>query len=821
MEIKSLHEAIEAIMKEQEIDAYFSPEQIEKVSVEMVKIMEEVLGGNELQAISFHEDEKMFFDLNNNSVHLGLGILKRMVNTWFEIETGGGSVYMPPDVIRERVLASLRSDAAHEAGHRVIELHPIKELGFSQEEWGSLGISSLANAGMDCRNDGRIMLHHPDLKSDMEAGLEFAFGPDGRLDWPSKLEQHRLESGFDVLFSQFDAEAIRYWAYGQIHAATDPRVRALLQKHAADILFLANDKTCVPSKRPSDLEKRAKAKKAYAKIVEINQGDYQQVLIPRDRDNQAVHQGVSIVGLFKNGQDFPEKLREFLEQKLNELPPAEAVELEQQLQKQRDAKITYESQKKPVEAVVQQQGEALKKATEVSAAEQVETALAEANVSAGAPAPLTAASAPMPPAKSTLDLLGPAVLVEELSEPLRDFLKKLLGEAMELMKEEIMQQLLEKFLQELLKNPEKILKEIEDALNEQLRPHTKPPMVPNHEEMEQEPPPPLPLPPTLNVGAGGSGGLNPIETDFKPTPRELEKTEKWLEENLDLPERVAAWREAIYAVVRGRKEKTKKPKPRLYGPELVRDEIRKQMGAKTTGKIFLDTRAEKQDKITLSVLWRTSVVPLEEALKLILFLVKIASDDEIKQYLDLEILISQQVPGVGQNESDSPVPIVMAFGDDAIADYEKIITNLLSLQKSSQTGGRFPIVQDATALRTQRERLLAQNPGGRRKFAIDLWDAAAVERGVENPMAAVKKEIAETQETLHGKAFCFLMTGSKSVAQSSPAHAYGEANFLAETSAERLIRYLDVVVRTMIEYPDSYAPLIKEQIGKELGIYLP
>jgi len=73
----------------------------------------------------------------------------------------------------------------NEAGHRVIDRNPVQDLGISQEEWGQLGISSLANSLMDCRNDQRIMQIHPDLKPDMMTALEFSFGPRSRLSWDS------------------------------------------------------------------------------------------------------------------------------------------------------------------------------------------------------------------------------------------------------------------------------------------------------------------------------------------------------------------------------------------------------------------------------------------------------------------------------------------------------------------------------------------------------------------------------------------------------------------------------------------------------------
>ena len=50
-----------------------------------------------------------------------------------------------------------------------------------KEDWDKLGMSSLANTLMDCRNDQRIMQVHPDLKPDMETALEFSLAPGGRV----------------------------------------------------------------------------------------------------------------------------------------------------------------------------------------------------------------------------------------------------------------------------------------------------------------------------------------------------------------------------------------------------------------------------------------------------------------------------------------------------------------------------------------------------------------------------------------------------------------------------------------------------------------
>jgi hypothetical protein len=791
-ESQQLKDVIAAILQQGEVGKFFTAEELLQVSDEMLKIVDEIIDERKLAGITFHEDENMFFSMTDNTLHLGLGILKKMVHTWFEISSDGGQAsFVIPRLLKEKIISTLRSDAAHEGGHRVIDRSPIKDIGLTQEEWGQLGISSLANALMDCRNDGRIMEYYPDLKADMEAGIKFGFGPGGRLDWPGGREEQRLRNGFNPLFTQFDMELMRIWAFGREHPDTDPRVKEVLEKYKDRILEITSNKKYVPSKKPHELEVKAKAKKVYKVIAQINAGEYQNVLLARDKENQTIHQAITIVGLHKIGEKMPDKLEEILKEKLGALKPELAQELEQKLEAQKAAKKAYDEKKSTPEEVKEEQ------------AGKVEAVVGGEKKDEGKE-------------KSDFNLLGPAVMVEELSEDLRDFLKKLFEEMQEEMQQELMQQLLSMLLQGLLGDPEKVLEAIEDSLNEKLRPHVKPPTAPTHQELANMPPP-APQEPPKAMMVVNEQQYEPVPDIARPTRTELEETERWLEENIDMKERITAWREAIYSVIRGARKKTKRPMPLLDGPELVSDEIRKKMGMEVSGKIFVDTKVPEREKIVLSVLWRTCDIPVEDALKLILFLVKIFSDEEIRKYLDLEILFSQNIPGVTATEGKTPVPVIVEFGDDPVSSYEKIVENLLALQKSSASGGKFPIVQDATALKTQCERLLKFNPGAKRKFAIDLWDEAAIEEGAANPMAAVQKQIKETQEALRGHAFCFVLKQS-GAQEATPAKTYGEDNFLVERSAGKLISYLDVIVRTMIKYPDTYAPKIKEQIARELDI---
>ena len=776
--IEKLHsqDIFETLSREPEIQKYFTVEELRALAPELTKVIHEVLEGREVKDIIFAEDDKMFFDLNNNTLHIGLGIIKQMAKVWTN---------------KEKIQQTLRSDAAHEAGHRVIDFNPIKDLGIPAETWNQLGISSLANALMDCRNDGRIMAHYPDLKEDMQAGIEFNFMQGGRLDWLGEFEKNLLLRGSNPLFTQFDSEAMRIWAQGNIHALADTRVKNILDKHTDDIRFVSSDSSCVPAKNPSLLEAKAKAKKTYQKVAAIYNGEYQE-LLNRDRDNQTVHQALSLIGLYEKKAEIPEQLQKLLEEKLTDIPPALQEELSSKLALQKQEQERYEKTKNEPLFAISTTG--LVEIKKRGALEDLDKSEWQGR------------------AKQLFDILGPAIRVEELSEELREFLKKLFAEMQNVMVEHM----LSEFLKALLADPEKVLKEIEDAFSDKIRPHTIPSTVPNHQEVDTMPPP-VPTPPTKLIVPGVSTVVNQKELLFT-TPRELEATEKWLDDHIDMNERIHAWREAIYAAIRAERRKTAKPKLRLHGPELVRDDIRKSLEQERSGKIFLDTKVEKQEKISISLLWRTQAVSLEEALKLILFLVKLAEDEEISKHLDLEILVSQEIPDIHADKK-THMPIIIAFDNNAFTDHDQIMQNLLAIQKTTEQGGSPTIVQDADALKLQRDRLLAHNPGAKRKFAFDLWDEAAIQNNVENPMNAVKKQITKTQEALQGHAFCFVLK-EQGASRDTPGKWYGDEHYLLEKSPAQLIKYLDIIVRTMIQYSDTYAAHVKERIAQELGIYL-
>lgn len=789
MEVKNVQESIESILKNHSIETYFTAEELMQVAENMVGVIKEVLGELGIEYVSFHDDDDMFFNLDENFVHLGLGIVKKMLDTWFAILTGGGTVYLPKEIIKEEIILSLIGDAAHEAGHRVIDLHPIKDLGMPREEWDRLGVQYLSNALMDCRNDDRIMAFHSEKKRAMESALEFSFGPGGRLDWPSEKENLLLRRGYCALFGEFDSEAIRLWAYGKIDEKTDPRVEKLLEAKREAIEYIAKNQRCVPGKNPGALERKAKAKEAYGKIIEIFNGEYQE-LIKRDIENQSIHQAISVVALVSNGHPVNAKLSEVVKAEVEKLDLALKQELESRLAEQRKNKEKYDNQKAPVEKVALD----TQKKTDVITGEKPQ---------------------PKEEPKDYFDLLGPAARVEELSEGLREFLLKLFSQ----MQQEMQNQSLSQLIKMLLADPEKFLKELEDKLSDKIKPHTIPTIVPTHADLANEPAKPelAEKPYELDI----EGSTSPIDYDDLPktTPRELEKVELWLEKNIDMKERIEAWRKAIYSAIKTGRRKTDRPGADIDFGALVQDEIAQEMGTEPAGKIFLE-RKQQREKITLSVLWRTVGVSTEEALKLFVFLMKIYEDPEINRHLDLEILVSQNVPGVRRSEDAVPIPIVIGFDQHPIRNFDQIMENLLALQKTIEEGGSLSIVQDATALRTQRERLLRKNPGSKKRFLVDLWDEAAIEAGAADPMSAVKEEIAKTRDVLKGRAFCFVMKKNASP-KSTPARAYGADRFLLCESTESLISYLDIVVRDMIKYSDKYAFHIREDAEKELGIVIP
>ena len=801
MEIQKTAETIAELLKDPEVVEFFSEAELKEVGEEMVAAMKEVLGDLTLEKIEFAIDDDMYFNTVENFVHLGMGLVKRVLKTFRELENISGSAKgLSPflrGALRKAVTLSLKGDAAHEAGHRVIDLNPIKDLGLKPEVWGQLGLSSLNNSFIDCRNDDRIMALYPKLKPEMDAALEFSFGPGGRLDWPYKAKDAMLKQGYLPLFAQFDSEVIRQWAYGAPYPTTDPRVREVLKKHEGDIRFMAKDPTCVPKKKPSLLERKAKARKVYRRVEEIFKGDYQK-LLERDRQNQAVHQAITIVGLHSAGVPLHPKMKNLLDSKLPQMPPELAEEMQKKLATQREEKEAYEKEHKPVEKIQAEVGKAIEK-----------------TLSAGPEKPVLPSGSKEAEGKgpSPFELIGPAVLVEGLSEPLREYLIKLFEEMQETMKDEIMQQMLSEMLQELLKDPEKFLKEIEDALNAKLRPHTKPPTSPTHQEMEaeqkQEPKQENPNDSTL-IEQGGKPSMMSAAEIARVIPRELEEAERWLEHNIDIDERIEAWKEAIRTESRRGRKPTKKPTAKVRLPAMMRDRLRKQLGVKQEGKIF-EKQVPKQEKITVSILWRTQAVSLKEALRLFLFLQKIRETPEVKRFLDLEILVSQKVPGISEKDDRAPIPVVVSFNQDPDRDYDEIMHNMLALNKAGSSDSGLSIVEDATALEVQRRRLLDRNRGSGNRFAIDLWDEAAIQHDSKNPMQAVYDQIDKTQEELDGKAFCFVLK-SNGASPNSPGNHYGKDHWLEARSTKELIERLDLVILSMLTYKDGYATHVKEEM---------
>ena len=796
MEIQQPNEVFDQLLQDPIVKEWFSLEELKAATIEMIEVVHEVLGSQKIKGIGFHPDSENFFDLRGKTIHFGLGVLPQMIHTWFDILTGEGAAYIPPEMIKDYVRTSLRRIAAHEAGHCVIDCLPVEEMGLSQEEWGQLGISSLANSLMDCRDDGRLIAlyseHGTKVGKDVKTGLEFKFGPHGPLDWPSNLEAKMLHQGYPLRFTQFDCEAIRWWAYGVNHPFIDAKVKAVLEKFGPDIDFVARHPHCVPKHDPSGIEVKTKGKVAYRRVAQVYKGEYQQ-LIELDRDNQTVHQSISIVGLFENGESLPDELTQLLEERLAELEEPLAAELQAKLEQQREEKIQYEKAVHPVESMQQ----------EISKGTNDLLLSSEENP-----------PEPKKPKEDMLSLLGPAVRVEELSEPLREFLKKLFEE-MQSVVEQLMQEMLGALLKQLIENPEKFLKSEEDKLNQLLRSPMRPSTHPTHEEMgkiNNEPPKPGPPAPLLITP---KASLLSSENLVHLMPKELRDAQEWLDAHVDMDEKIRAWKEAIYASRRGGEQLTGSITSKIHIPSLVREDIRRHLGAAPgdSERIFLKPDRERE-KITLSLLWRTQAISAEDALKLFLFLFKIYEDPEIYRYLDLEILISQKIPGLSKEE-ESRIPLVIAFGDDPVVNHDKLVSNLLAIQKVGQTGAGVQIVEDATALRTQRERLLAQNPRSKRRFALDCWDEAAIQSGVSDPLKAVRNEIEKTQEVLQGHAFCFVLNPHGS--QLNHGEWYGKEHHLDWSSTEQLIRSLDVVCRTMIQYPDNYASRIDSSIEELEG----
>ena len=180
MELKDAQTTIEKLLTDSAISEYFTAEQLSETAREMIVTIESVLKNEKLERVEFGEDDKMLFNFEENFIHLGLGMIKKMINTWYTILSGGGIVFMgaqhqmiPREFIREYIISSLRGIAAHEGGHRIIHLNPIRELGVTIETLNQLGLSYLLNALFDCQNDGRIMNTESTMREDVVNAREF------------------------------------------------------------------------------------------------------------------------------------------------------------------------------------------------------------------------------------------------------------------------------------------------------------------------------------------------------------------------------------------------------------------------------------------------------------------------------------------------------------------------------------------------------------------------------------------------------------------------------------------------------------------------
>lgn len=767
MEVHHIDEAVQSILKAHEIQAYFSEKELKDLGNGMIRVIQDVLGSRTVKEISFHEDNNMFFDLEENSIHLGLGLIREVLDFWYGHLTGQGTIYIPRDMIQEKIVRTFRAVAAHEAGHRVADCNPIKDLGISREEWGNTGFSSLQNMLMDCRNNCRIDTFHEDLRIDMDAMYEYGTSPAGRYDWTENKEERMKKNGYTLLFPQFECECYRWSVKGEIHPETDPRVRSVLETHKEDIHFITRHKSCIPGKDPQKIEKKAKARNAYRKIAEINQGDYQKVLVKRDRDNQTIHQAISIVGLREMQHTLPEVLQNIIDEALKKLDPVLKNELKEKLQQQKEEKIAYDEEHKSVESITQETHAAI--------------------------------SGQKQQPKDYFEILGPAVHVEELSDPLRQFLIELFKDMQQALKNQIIEELLKK----LLEDPEKFLKKIEDEMSEKFRPHTKPPMSPTHQELDQEPSNPDEETPEV---VPGNALFQTFDRPVTIDTREFAEIEQWIDKHFDMDEMIRRWQKAIRILAKTGEKLTDEPTADIDFEAYVDDEMRKKAGMRPEGKFFIEDMP-KQLPISISILWRTQNVRIEDAVKLILFIMRIYSAPGIRKYLCLELLVSQHLEG-----DSSPVPAVLDFSQDPIQDYEEILKKIKSLKGVASS--TISISQDATALRTQRERLLKERT--KNKFSIDLWDEAAMEAGSQDPLKDVTYEIGLTQKALRGKAFCFVL-GRDKTESSSPARAYGEEHFLAEKSTVRLLQYMDIAIRCMIQYKENYSSRINEMIREELN----
>lgn len=871
MEVSNFNKSIENILaKHPDLAEFFDAQMLRDLTDEMLASIKEVAEHSDIKSIEFTDKEDMAFYMEKKKVFLGMAVLLRDLRAWCK-ELG----YSPEKVnlraqIVELVKAAIRGSASHEAGHAVIDRNPM-DLGITEEEWSQFGTHWLLNANLDRRVNKRIINLVPSKKSDLESNQRTAVLPGGRLTPTEETKKEILDvNGFMHLFQAFGANLLRHFITGSYEENIDPRVLKVLEDERDMIEFLSEDPMCVPGHKPSEVEVKEKAKYVYRQCLDMCGRGYSE-LIKRDKENQTIHQALSLIGLRK--ADFPigKHLENHIDDAIATAPTEIVEELEQKLAEQKEKKGASDNDN--LELLADETGEAVQSVlgdqdgnpdAAVLTEDDETTLISDNDIPPAAEAPAKKGKKKKTNSQGKHDdeptrfpkeyyILGPAILVEELSDPLREWLLEKFEEAQDAGAQDDAESgegegddgdegegegeedansdegepgkpskgkgkgkgKGKNMVKKLLEDPDEALKEKEDEISDEIKPHTLPSSSPSHEDMaqaEEEDPEnntPADQAPQENGGANylfGAGGEKPSDT------RDYPELEDWLEQNIDTNERIRAWREAIKAYRKGGGKTQWDITSDLDIDAEIQNNIKKKTGKLPDDKIF---RKEEviQDKIAVSVLWRTASSSVPDSMKLFLFLKRLYEDTEIRKYLDLEILVSQNVHGIAQDE-DGHIPIILPFGTDPIKDHEQIIANLDKVLG----GGYMSINQDATAVRTQRERILKKaSPNVRRKIAIDVWDEQAVQAGSPNPMASVKEEIATTQEALKGKGFCIVINGWGS---GQNAKAYGDNNYVIANNTLEVIQYLDIVVRNMIEYQDDYGDHIKAEVASTKGIKL-
>ncbi len=801
MEVTNFNKSIAEVMaKNPELEEFFTEEELLELTNDMVRAVTEVAGQHNVKKIEFSETEEMYCQMIEKRVRLGLGNLVKMSQTWARKLGHTKGNHETAEQVKIQTISSLRSDAAHEGGHAVIDRYPL-DLGMAPELFNQAGMQSLQNAVWDCRNDQRIINQHPGLSDDMRTNMDFAFSyGGGRLAWDDPVEQaEKLEElGYTPLFSQFTCEVIRHWAHGEIHPDTDERVRAALESELSNLNFLATSSATIPVANPIEPEVRYKAKLTYENVLDIYGREYEK-LVKIDTENQMVHQAADLMGLDHIGYPLHPNLKAKIEEAKTKATPEILEELNCHLEFQQTAKEFKKMEEAPVESGIT----------------GIFKKIVKAITGSNATDDLEKTDDFKTTKKSTeRELIGPAIQVEPLSPELRKWLMELFKEAKQEADKIQMTQALEQMIKDLLMDPEGKIKMLDEENAEGMKPHTIPDTYPSYKALEdaieaaQNPPAPLsPSDHSENTNISPDGGgfyLIPAETDGVDM-REFPEIEQWLDDNIDMKEKIRQWREAIKAMGKGGSKLQYDFTTDLDMEAIIDDEVRVEAGILPEMKIFRK-EVKSQEKVTLSILWRTQAAEAKNTLKLFLFLKRIYEDPEVRKYLDLEVLLSQDVPGIPQ-EDEAHIPLIIGFGQDPIRDHDDIMDNLHKLKGSYS----FPINQDATALEVQRKRLIKHaHPESRRRFTIDIWDEAAVQMGVANPMQAVRDEIGKTREALKDHSFCIVINGGSG---NTAKQSYGEKHVLAAKGPVELIDNLDIVVRNMIKSGDDFADAVQAELA--------